>query len=352
MTATEPTEATEPTAEPQPPPPQPDPIAWHVPEGQSGYSWPELQTMSETLSKSSLVPAAYRQRPANIIMVAIIGQELGWGLATAMRFVHVIDGRPTVSPEAMLALVRRAGHSVGGESDNSGATVRGRRRDNGDEMTCTFTIDDAKTAKLLHKDNWQLYPAAMCWARALAMLCRRLFPDVLLGAAYVPEEMGADVNEHGEVIEATATEAEPEPDYHALGWRDADHVDAARRATKTLLDQLGHHSKVKVRAASGPLPPMHQYSWATWAARHKLVVVEAQAQGLAAAFESQVDPALAAYEPEINQEPATPADEPEPDQDPETFVAAELATEPAAEPLVLDVDGDTLDLEVLDDEPT
>ena len=33
-------------------------------------------------------------------------------------------------------------------------------------------------------------------------MCRVLFPDVVLGAGYVPEELGAEVTETGDVLEA------------------------------------------------------------------------------------------------------------------------------------------------------
>lgn len=313
-----------------PPRDEHDPLSWHLPEGHSGYTWNELLTMSDMLAKSSMVPAIYRRAPANIVMVAIIGQELGWGLATAMRFVHIIDGKPTVSPEAMLALVRRAGHSVDGESDHSHATITGIRCDNNDSMTVTFDERDARAAKLLHKDNWQNYPQAMYWARALAMLCRRLFPDVLLGAAYTPDEMGAVTNERGEPIETTAVESEPEePDYHALGWFDANHVDAARRLSKTLLDQFTEEDKTLIRRTSGPVPPKSQYSHSVWSARHKILVAAGQKIGLTSAFD-EIPVELAEFDPDANQDtPAAVGDAPADTQvDPAEPVGAPTQLEP------------------------
>ena len=43
----------------------------------------------------------------------------------------------------------------------------------------------------------------MLFARAVSRLCRRLFQDVLLGCAYVPEELGAQTNAEGDVIAVT-----------------------------------------------------------------------------------------------------------------------------------------------------
>lgn len=270
--------------------PEPDPVPvvdWHTPSGHDGgYTWNELQQLSLSLAQSSLVPAVYRKRPENIVMIALTGQEIGWGVLTAMRFVHIIEGKPTISPEGMLALVRRAGHSVKGQSSSVTAKLWGRRCDNGDEMEVEFSMADAQRAKLDRKDNWQMYPEAMLWARALAMLCRRLFPDVLLGVAYIPEEMGAnvDINGNPTFIETTARDDTPVPDWAALGWDGVDHFDAARRDTKRLLDQLPADSVLRIRNALGKAPPDHQYTLNIWAVRHGAVVDVARQLGIVDEF--------------------------------------------------------------------
>ena len=60
---------------------------------------------------------------------------------------------------------------------------------------------DAEAAGLAGKKNWKQYQDAMLTWRAVGKLCRVLFPDVVLGAGYVPEELGAEVTSVGEVIE-------------------------------------------------------------------------------------------------------------------------------------------------------
>ena len=87
----------------------------------------------------------------------------------------------------MLLLVRRKGHQVLGKSDPDGAIVTGRRGDTGEEMTVTFTVDDAKRAGLTSKKGnvWSHYPQDMLYWRAISRLCRRLFTDCL-GAYSAP----------------------------------------------------------------------------------------------------------------------------------------------------------------------
>ena len=118
----------------------------------------------------------------------------------AMRNFHVIEGSASMKPEAMLGLVRQAGHSVTIEISDGAATAIGKRIDSGDEHTATFTLQDAEDAGLAGKKNWKQYQDAMLQWRAVSKLCRALFSDVVLGAGYVPEELGADVGPEGDVI--------------------------------------------------------------------------------------------------------------------------------------------------------
>jgi 2-keto-3-deoxy-6-phosphogluconate aldolase len=166
--------------------------------------------MAQLLAKSSLVPAAYRGKPENVLLATLAGQPFGWDPTMAMRSFHVIEGQPSMKPEIMLALVRRAGHSVTGETSPAGATITGKRRDTGDTMSVTYTLEDARRASLLGKSVWKQYPASMCWARALSQLCRMLFPDVVLGAGYTPEELGAAVDAD-DVINVEVVAHSPSP---------------------------------------------------------------------------------------------------------------------------------------------
>jgi hypothetical protein len=178
--------------------------------------WKMMLAQADQMAASGLVPGAYRGRPENVVTAALMGRELGWGVTTAMRFIAVIDGKPTVSPEGMEALVRRAGHSLTGDVTHERAVARGKRADTGDMMEFEFTLDDAVRAGLCKRRDdgtvyarskegkvmpWEAYTRSMLWARALGQLCRMLYADVLLGAAYVPEEMGADVDERGNAID-------------------------------------------------------------------------------------------------------------------------------------------------------
>jgi hypothetical protein len=157
--------------------------------------WQMIEQVSTVLAGSDLAPKAYRGKPANVILAALAGRPFGWDPTMSMRSFHIIEGVPSMKPEIMLALIRRAGHSVSGETSSTGATVTGTRADTGDTMTYTFDQAAARDAGLLGKAVWKQYAASMYWARALAQLARMLFPDVVLGAGYTPEELGARISD-------------------------------------------------------------------------------------------------------------------------------------------------------------
>ena len=161
-----------------------------------------IMRQSEILAQSTIIPAAYRRKGADIVAAGLAGRAYGWDVMTSMRQFHVIEGTASLRPESMLGLVRQAGHSVTVEVRPEGAVAHGTRADTGDEHSASFTMDDAGAAGLADKRNWKQYRDAMLTWRAVAKLCRVLFPDVVLGAGYVPEELGADVTAEGELVEA------------------------------------------------------------------------------------------------------------------------------------------------------
>lgn len=158
----------------------------------------EMFSLADQISKSAMIPASYRGKPVDAAIAMMYGAEAGIGPMTALQRIVVINGRPTFDAQGMTALIRRAGHSVTGDISNTGASVTGKRGDTGDVMTATFTLDDAKAAGLVKPNSpWTKFTEDMLWSRAVSRLGRRLFPDVLLGLSYVPDEMQAVVDDQG-----------------------------------------------------------------------------------------------------------------------------------------------------------
>lgn len=104
---------------------------------------------------------------------------------------YIVSGKVGMSTELMSCLIRRAGHSIDKdpESDATFCRIKGTRKDTGDTMTVTFTWNDAITAQLIGKDIWKKYPAIMLYNRAMSILSRQLFADVIKGYGYSEDEL-------------------------------------------------------------------------------------------------------------------------------------------------------------------
>lgn len=171
----------------------------------------EVFRLASALARArGFVPKAYVGQPEAIAAAVLTGIELGIGPMEALRSLHVVDGKPCMAADFMLARAIRAGvRPQWLRSDAKEARIR-LTRAGFEPMELAFTIEEAKGAKLTNKDNWQRYPAAMLRARCVSAAMRAFCPDVLGSGIYTPEEMGAIVDEGGEpYVVVSAPEAPP-----------------------------------------------------------------------------------------------------------------------------------------------
>lgn len=102
--------------------------------------------------------------------------------------VNLIGGKPELSPQMENAIIRKSGHILKTIAhDDTKCTIYAKRRDTGEEMTVTATIDDAKRAGI-YKNAWTTYPRNMLYKTALSNLAKWLFADTV-GIAYVEGEI-------------------------------------------------------------------------------------------------------------------------------------------------------------------
>lgn len=143
---------------------------------------------------SGLLPSGIKT-PQQALTIMQAGREIGVPPTYALRNIHVISGKPTVSAELLMALVRRTYGQAAirvASATNEGCTVEYREQGWDGVSSLTFTIEDAKRAKLDGKDTWKAYPRAMLRSRAVSEVVRTAFPECIAGL-YTPEEMGAEV---------------------------------------------------------------------------------------------------------------------------------------------------------------
>lgn len=142
------------------------------------------------ISGTDFVPKAFRGKPEAVLAALLTGREIGLGPMTALQRIHVIEGRAGLDAQGMRAQVLAHGHDIWiVESTPEKCTVAGHRRGSEHQQTVTWTMAQARTARLADKQVWKAYPRQMLQARATAELCRLIAPDALGGLAYSSEEL-------------------------------------------------------------------------------------------------------------------------------------------------------------------
>lgn len=149
----------------------------------------EAMQFADILAKSSVVPKDFQGNPGNVLVAVQWGAEIGLPPLQAMQSIAVINGRPAIWGDAMIALVRGSGalESITEECDGQTATCTVTRR--GEQpVTREYTMEDAKVAGLAGKQGpWKQYPKRMLQMRARSFALRDVFPDVLRGV-HIAEE--------------------------------------------------------------------------------------------------------------------------------------------------------------------
>lgn len=165
--------------------------------GLTPQSIEEALKMADIMSKASIVPKDYQGNPGNILVAIQWGAEIGLPPLQAMQNLAVINGRPALWGDAVIALVRGSGllDAIQEDIASDAATCTVKRKGEA-PVTRTFSMEDAKKAGLSGKQGpWSQYPKRMLQMRARAWALRDVFPDVLRGV-HVAEEAQDMPSEH------------------------------------------------------------------------------------------------------------------------------------------------------------
>ena len=158
-------------------------------------------TLADRMSKSNLLPTTLRGKAPDVLIILMAGHEMGLSPMQAIRGMQVIEGRPTMSAELMVAQCLRHPAICESfemvESTPEKATYEAKRK-GARPQRLSFTLKEAQSAGLTNKDNWRKWPAAMLRARASGALARVVFPD-LVGGIYSDDEAD-EIQPHEPVV--------------------------------------------------------------------------------------------------------------------------------------------------------
>ena len=157
----------------------------------SPQTFEQALTFSKYLADSDLVPKDFKGKPANCLIAMQWGAELGLKALQAIQNLAVINGRPALWGDAVIAIVRGSPlcEYVNESDDGETATCRVKRKGEPEQVR-TFSMEDARKAGLAGKQGpWTSYPKRMRQMRARAFALRDVFPDVLRGMPVAEELM-------------------------------------------------------------------------------------------------------------------------------------------------------------------
>lgn len=153
----------------------------------SPANYKHYMTIATEFASSDLVPKDLKNKPANILIAMELGYQVGLSPLQSIQSIAVINGRPVMWGDDLIALVKAhpsysgMEESFEGEGDNLKAVCTMYRKGEA-PRTWEFSITDAKRANLWDKPGpWKQYPKRMLQVRARTFCARDVFPDALRG---------------------------------------------------------------------------------------------------------------------------------------------------------------------------
>lgn len=145
----------------------------------------QISLMAKAIAESKLFGI---QTPAQALALGLLCQAEGRHPAEAARDYHIINGKPSLKSEAMLARFQQAGGKVDWHEYTHESVSGTFTHPQGGSLKVSWTMQDATRAGLTGNPTWKKFPRQMLKARCISEAVRGIFPGVLSGL-YAPEEV-------------------------------------------------------------------------------------------------------------------------------------------------------------------
>jgi hypothetical protein len=160
----------------------------------------DLKEMANAACKSGLFKMPSVEAALTLMMIC---QSEGIHPIQAMKRYHIIQGRPSMRSDAMLAEFQRQGGRVEWLTRNDNECTAIFSHEQGGSVTVDWTIGRAKAA-MLTTDMWKKYPRQMLTARVISEGVRTVLPGVVAGI-YTPEELEDSIDVTPEKVKTQKT---------------------------------------------------------------------------------------------------------------------------------------------------
>lgn len=153
----------------------------------------DMQKMAEAVAKSNLFGIKTSEQALALMCIAQ-AENLHPGVVA--RDYHIINGRPALKADSMLARFQSVGGKVRWMENTDERVCAVFSHPSGGDLEVEWTMERAKKAELSSKDNWKKYPRQMLRARVISEGIRAIFPGVIAGSYSVEEVYDFD-NKNG-----------------------------------------------------------------------------------------------------------------------------------------------------------
>ncbi|WP_423459936.1 hypothetical protein [Ottowia sp. VDI28] len=161
----------------------------------SPQTFEQALTFANYMADSDMVPKDFKGKPGNCLIAMQWGMEVGLKPLQALQGIAVINGRPSIWGDALLALVlsspvcKDVEEFYEGQGEGFTAVCIAKRHGRADKVG-RFSVKDAQGAGLIGKQGpWSQYRDRMLKQRARAFALRDQFADVIKGLAVAEEAM-------------------------------------------------------------------------------------------------------------------------------------------------------------------
>lgn len=166
----------------------------------------QIERMAVSVARSGLFGF---KTPDQAMALMLVAQAENLHPAKAIQEYHIINGKPTLKADAMLARFQAAGGRVEWIEYTDTKVVGKFSHQSGGSVTVEWTVEMGRKAGLLGNPTWTKYPRQMLRSRCIAEGIRTVFPSVIVGS--YSEEEGEDMTIATAPRQAPLPPPAPEP---------------------------------------------------------------------------------------------------------------------------------------------
>jgi hypothetical protein len=178
----------------------------------------DMTVMADAIVKSGFYGFKNKEQ---VMAVMLVAQAENKHPATVVQEYDIIQGKPALKSQAILARFQLAGGTVQWDSVSPKAVKGTFKHSAGGTLTVEWTIEMAKQAGLVREGSgWSKYPEDMLRARVISRAVRSVYPACILGHYATEEVMDFEPPKHMGMVEEVKAPVEvlelPSGDYELL----------------------------------------------------------------------------------------------------------------------------------------